>query len=214
MQVDNSQTRQARYEMVETQIRKRGIIDSRILRAFQMVPRHVFVPAGQRSTAYRDYPLPIGAGQTISQPYIVALMTAILSPSSTDRVLEIGTGSGYQTAILAELAKEVFTIERIRQLTESAGTILQELGYKNIHLFNGDGSKGIPEQAPFERIMVTACSSRLYPAWFEQLQEGGKIVLPLGDSNHQELIEGRKMGGKIQTITHGSVVFVPLVQDE
>jgi len=214
MERDTQQTRRERFEMVEAQIQKRGITDPRILQAFEKVPRHQFVPPSQRSAAYRDFPLPIGAGQTISQPYIVALMTDILNPLSTDKVLEIGTGSGYQTAILAELAQEVYSIERIPHLTERTGKLLKTLGYTQVHIYTGDGSKGLPDYAPFDRIIVTACSDHMFPAWQEQLREGGRIVLPLGDSNHQELMEGKKLAGTIQTRSHGGVVFVPLVRDE
>ena len=165
--------------MVERQLRSRGIDDPRTLRAMAKVPREKFVPNELRNSAYDDRPLPIGYGQTISQPFIVALMTQRLQPKASDRVLEIGTGSGYQAAVLSELAGEVYTIEIVRPLAQHAEVVLRELGYNNVHVKAGDGYKGWPEHAPFDGIIVTAAPDHIPQPLVEQLKEGGRMVIPV-----------------------------------
>jgi len=203
--------RLARERMVETQIKARGIKDERVLKAMLKVPRHLFVDEALRDQAYGDFPLPIGEGQTISQPYIVALMTEALELKGNERVLEVGTGSGYQTAILAELALWVYTIERFFTLLERAKKVLTELGYKNISFKLDDGTLGWKEVAPFDAIIVTAASPDIPPPLVEQLSEGGRIVIPVGDEFSQTLIKGVKKGGKLHTKALESVRFVKLV---
>jgi protein-L-isoaspartate(D-aspartate) O-methyltransferase len=203
--------RLARERMVETQIKARGIKDERVLKAMLKVPRHLFVDEALRDQAYGDFPLPIGEGQTISQPYIVALMTEALELKGIERVLEIGTGSGYQTAILAELTLWVYTIERFPTLLERAKKVLNELGYKNISFKLDDGTLGWKEAAPFDAIIVTAASPKIPPPLVEQLAEGGRIVIPVGDEFSQTLIKGVKKGGKLHTKALEPVRFVKLV---
>jgi protein-L-isoaspartate(D-aspartate) O-methyltransferase len=203
--------RLARERMVETQIKARGIKDERVLKAMLKVPRHLFVDEALRDQAYGDFPLPIGEGQTISQPYIVALMTEALELKGIERVLEIGTGSGYQTAILAELALWVYTIERFPTLLERAKKVLKELGYKNISFKLDDGTLGWKEAAPFDAIIVTAASPDIPPPLVEQLAEGGRMVIPIGDEFSQTLIKGVKKGGKLHTKALEPVRFVKLV---
>ncbi|NAZ29992.1 MAG: protein-L-isoaspartate(D-aspartate) O-methyltransferase [Caldimicrobium sp.] len=203
--------RLARERMVETQIKARGIKDERVLKAMLKVPRHLFVDEALRDQAYGDFPLPIGEGQTISQPYIVALMTEALELKGNERVLEIGTGSGYQTAILAELALWVYTIERFPTLLERAKKVLKELGYKNISFKLDDGTLGWKEAAPFDAIIVTAASPDIPPPLVEQLAEGGRMVIPIGDEFSQTLIKGVKKGGKLHTKALEPVRFVKLV---
>jgi len=203
--------RLARERMVETQIKARGIKDERVLKAMLKVPRHLFVDEALRDQAYGDFPLPIGEGQTISQPYIVALMTEALELKGIERVLEIGTGSGYQTAILAELALWVYTIERFQALLERAKKVLKELGYKNISFKLDDGTLGWKEAAPFDAIIVTAASPDIPPPLVEQLAEGGRMVIPVGDEFSQTLIKGVKKGGKLHTKALEPVRFVKLV---
>ena len=203
--------RLARERMVETQIKARGIKDERVLKAMLKVPRHLFVDEALRDQAYGDFPLPIGEGQTISQPYIVALMTEALELKGIERVLEIGTGSGYQTAILAELALWVYTIERFPTLLERAKKVLKELGYKNISFKLDDGTLGWKEAAPFDAIIVTAASPDIPPPLVEQLAEGGRMVIPVGDEFSQTLIKGVKKGGKLHTKALEPVRFVKLV---
>lgn len=202
-----------RRVMVENQLIARGISDRRVLEAFLRVPRHLFVPKEYEDLAYQDSPLPIGSGQTISQPYIVALMLELLELQKEHRVLEIGTGSGYQTALLAELASEVYSIERIPELLDEARERLRRLGYTNVFLFTGDGSKGLPEFAPYDRIIVSACAKRIYDAWIEELRDGGFIVLPLEDGRGQSLIRVRKNGEKLTIENHGGCIFVPLIEE-
>lgn len=188
--------RTARERMVETQIKARGIKDERVIQAMLKVPRHLFVEEALRDQAYGDFPLPIGEGQTISQPYIVALMTSALELKGPERVLEIGTGSGYQTAILAELVIWVYSIEKYPTLQERAKKILlKELGYKNITFKIGDGTLGWKEASPFDAIIVTAASPQIPLPLIEQLKEGGRIVIPVGDEFSQMLIKGVKKGG-------------------
>ncbi|HDL09790.1 MAG TPA: protein-L-isoaspartate(D-aspartate) O-methyltransferase [Candidatus Omnitrophica bacterium] len=200
-----------RKEMVETQIKRRGIDNPRVLRAMLNVPRHVFVPANFQKLAYSDQPLPVGEGQTISQPYMVAVMTASLDPQPHDRVLEIGTGSGYQAAILAELCREVYTVERIPQLSIRAQEIIRNLGYKNVFFKIGDGSEGWPEFAPYDKIIVTAGAPQIPQPLIQQLKLGGRMVIPVGDRLTQELklIYKHQEGVKIEDVC--GCVFVPLL---
>jgi protein-L-isoaspartate(D-aspartate) O-methyltransferase len=196
-------------EMVETQIRARGIKDERILNAMLRVDRHEFVPGEVRHLAYADRPLPIGEGQTISQPYIVGLMTDLLELTKGDRVLEVGTGSGYQAAILAELVDHVYTIEIINSLAQSAEKILKKLGYTNIDVKIGDGYLGWEEFAPFDAIIVTAAPPHIPQPLVDQLKEGGRLVIPIGDY-YQELKKITKVKGEINSQDIIPVVFVPM----
>lgn len=198
-----------RQKMVETQIKNRGVKDELVLSAMLKVERHRFVPKAYESQAYSDQPLPIGEGQTISQPYIVALMTELLELKGEERVLEVGTGSGYQAAILAELAKEVFTIEIIEPLASSAEKLLSELGYQNIEVKAGDGYLGWPEQAPFDAIIVTCAPDHIPKPLIDQLKENGRLVLPVG-AHSQELKKVVKRSGKIETTNIIPVIFVPM----
>ncbi len=200
-----------RLEMVETQIKSRGIVDERVINAMSKVPRHLFVPENVRHIAYGDHPLLIGEGQTISQRYIVALMTELLALKDTDRVLEIGTGSGYQTAILAEIAKEVYTIERFPSLSKKAMELLKELGYKNIKFLIGDGTKGWPEYAPYDAIIVTAGAPSPPQPLLDQLKDGGRLVIPCGDEFSQSLYRITKRGKKFEKEDMGGCRFVKLV---
>jgi len=202
--------KQARQNMVEYQIKGRGIKDKNVLGAMLKVPRHLFVPEEMRDLAYRDEPLPIGHGQTISQPYIVGYMTEALKLQPGDRVLEIGTGSGYQTAILAEIVSEVYTIELIPELSLRAQETLKSLGYKNIEFLTGDGSKGWPEKAPFEAILVSAAPAEVPPALMEQLKIDGRLIIPVGtDSQELVLIKRTKKGWEKTRLI--GVRFVPLI---
>jgi len=196
------------------ELRAQGIHDERVLAALGRVPRHVFVPPELLSYAYVNQPLPIGCGQTISQPYIVALSTEALALSPTDRVLEIGTGSGYQTAILAELAEEVYTVERLPELSEAARKRLSALGYTNVHFRVGDGTKGWPEKAPFDAILVTAAAPKPPKSLLDQLAEGGRMVIPTGGRTSQDLWLLRKRDGRLERIYLCPCTFVPLVGEE
>ena len=198
-----------REKMVETQIKARGVKDPRVLSALRKVERDRFVPEEYLNSAYSDQPLPIGEGQTISQPYIVALMTELLDLKDDEKVLEIGTGSGYQAAILAELAKEVYTIEIVESLASMASKRLLALGYKNIKAKAGDGYLGWPEAAPFDAIIVTAAPDHIPKPLIEQLKEGGRMVVPVGTYS-QELKKIVKRSGKIETTDVIPVVFVPM----
>jgi len=201
-----------RREMVETQLRERGILDERVLAAMGKVLRHEFVPPGVRSFAYNDGPLSIGHGQTISQPYIVALMTELLGLNQNSRVLEIGTGSGYQAAVLAELAADVFTIELVAPLARQAKETLERLGYRNIHCKTGDGYLGWPEESPFDAIIVTCAPDDVPQALLEQLREGGRLVIPIGEYGAvQELFVLEKIDGKIHRRSVTPVRFVPML---
>ena len=200
-----------RARMVEEQLAKRAIADERVLAAMRKVPRHLFVEEALRDRAYGDHPLPIGEEQTISQPYIVALMTALLELAGTEKVLEVGTGSGYQTAVLAELARRVCSIERLPRLAERARALLEGLGYDNVWIRVGGGTLGWPDEAPFDRILVTAGGPAVPPPLFQQLAEGGRMVLPLGDEANQTLTVVDKVGGEMRTRTHGECKFVKLV---
>lgn len=200
-----------RKRMVDEQLRARGISDERILSVFGKVPRHLFVDEKERDKAYSDHPLPIGYNQTISQPHMVATMTSYLSLTGKERVLEIGTGSGYQTAILSLLTCEVYTVEKIEPLAEKASSILKELGITNVHIKIGDGSLGLPNNAPYDRIIVTAGSPDIPPPLVEQLNEGGIIVIPTGARYTQELIVARKEGDELIKKIEGGCIFVPLL---
>ncbi len=201
-----------REGMVETQIKARGVKEPRVLAAMLKVERHLFVPKDLRPTAYSDQPLPIGEGQTISQPYIVALMTELLDLKGEEKILEVGTGSGYQAAILAELAKEVYTIEIIEKLATSAERLLFDLGYKNIKVKAGDGYLGWPEAAPFDAIIVTCAPDHIPKPLMDQLKEGGRMVIPVGELT-QELKKIVKRGGKLETTNVIPVIFVPMTGD-
>lgn len=200
-----------RRRMVNDQIRGRGIRDSRVLEAFYTVPRHVFVPLGLRDSAYRDSPLPIGEKQTISQPYMVASMTEAAAIKPTDRVLEIGTGSGYQTAILAELAELVFTIERIAELSKRAREILSKLDYTNIHFRTGDGTLGWESEAPFDAIIVTAGAPRIPPPLTDQLSSGGRLVIPVEEELSQVLYVVTRADAELHKERRERCTFVPLI---
>jgi protein-L-isoaspartate(D-aspartate) O-methyltransferase len=200
-----------RAEMIEKQVRRRGVTDPAVLAAMQAVPRHEFVPEEIRSNAYVDAPFPIGGGQTISQPYIVAAMTAALRLRAIDRVLEIGTGCGYQAAVLACLAKDVFTIERRPELASSASARLARLGYSNAHVHCGDGTLGLPEFAPFDAILVAAAAPAIPRPLLAQLAEGGRMIVPVGDAEHQELQLIEKHGDAFPTKMLEACRFVPLV---
>jgi protein-L-isoaspartate(D-aspartate) O-methyltransferase len=200
-----------RLEMIEKQLRRRGISDAAVLAAMKAVPRHEFVPQELRSRAYEDVPLPIGGGQTISQPYIVAAMTAALRLQPGDRVLEIGTGCGYQAAVLSRLAKEVFTIERRPELASAASAKLARLGYANAHVHCGDGTLGLAEFAPFHAILVAAAAPAVPKPLLAQLAEGGRMILPVGDAEHQELQLIERRGDAFPTKMLEGCRFVPLV---
>ncbi|MCK5534420.1 protein-L-isoaspartate(D-aspartate) O-methyltransferase [bacterium] len=203
---------QARKEMIETQIKRRGIKDQRVLEAMFKVKRHKFVPQSEQKLAYEDYPLPIGKEQTISQPYIVALMTELLQLEGKEKVLEIGTGSGYQAAILAELANEVYTIEILEPLAINAEKVLRELDYSNVTVKCGDGYLGWEEYAPFDSIIVTCAPPYIPQPLIDQLAEGGKMVIPVG-IHYQELKLLKKIKGKIKTTNIIPVRFVPMTRE-
>ena len=201
-----------RDKMVEHQIERRGIDDARVLQALRDVKRHLFVPPGEMDSAYEDHPLSIGHGQTISQPYIVALMTEAIEPQPTDRVLEIGTGSGYQAAVLSKLVKEVYSIEIVEPLGLAAAKRLKELGYDNVTVRVGDGYKGWPEKAPFDAIVVTAAPPEIPQALVDQLAEGGSMVLPVGTAFQELMLVEKKKGGEITKRVITAVRFVPMVK--
>ena len=211
--LDPDDMRLKRERMVMEQIVRRGVSDSRVLAAIRKVPRHWFVPQEYRDEAYDDIPLPIGYEQTISQPYIVAYMTEILRLSENDRVLEIGTGSGYQTAVLAALARDVYSVEIVKPLAMEAQKQFQALGLRNIHCRIGNGWSGWLEEAPFDQVIVTAAAYEIPNALVEQLQEGGRMVIPVGRQT-QELIEGEKKHGILQKTRKIPVRFVPLINPE
>jgi protein-L-isoaspartate(D-aspartate) O-methyltransferase len=200
---------QYRLRMVETQIERRHIMDRQVLEAMRTVPRHLFVPREYRAEAYRDGPLPIGKGQTISQPYIVAIMTELLAIDSTSKVLEIGTGSGYQAAVLAEISDSVYTIEIIPELAQRADRLLDSLGYVDIHVKAGDGYLGWPEAAPFDAIIVTAAAPRIPEPLVEQLKMGGRMVIPVGDFTQELMLLTKSDDGVVEKSII-PVRFVPM----
>lgn len=203
---------QKRQTMIEKDIKGRGISDQNVINAMAKVPRHLLVDEHLRNRAYEDYPLPIGEGQTISQPYVVAYMTESLRLKPTDRVLEIGTGSGYQAAVLAEIVKEVFTIEIRKDLADKAEKRLKELGYKNIRVKYGDGYFGWEEYAPFDAIMITAAANHIPPPLIKQLKEGGRLILPLGSTVFfQTLTLVTKKKGELDVVQLIPVSFVPMI---
>lgn len=202
----------ARRRMVESQLRLRGIVDQRVLDAMGKVPRHEFVPERYRRDAYEDHPLPIGEEQTISQPYIVAIMLESLAVKPEEKVLEVGTGSGYATALLAELSGEVVSIERHRRLAEQARNVLDDLGYKNVRVIAGDGSRGFAEAAPYNAILVSAAAEELPYAVVEQLAEGGRMIIPVGRGDAQQLQLIRRQNGEAWTTLRELCRFVPLVE--
>lgn len=212
--VPASETYEAQREnMVRTQIAARGVTGTATLRAMRTVPRHLFVPPNLVGSAYEDGPLPIGYGQTISQPYIVALMTELIKPNANQKVLEIGSGSGYQAAVLAEIVRQVYTIEIIPNLGNAARSRLQKQGYRNVHVRIADGYHGWPEQAPFDAIVVTAATDYIPPPLIRQLKDGGRMVIPVGAPFLvQTLMLVEKDGGNIKTTSLMPVRFVPFVR--
>jgi protein-L-isoaspartate(D-aspartate) O-methyltransferase len=203
----------ARQLMVDSQLRARGMSDPRVLDAMLRVPRHEFVPEPYRAQAYEDHPLPIGDDQTISQPYIVALMLESLQLTPHDKVLEVGTGSGYVTALLAELAAKVFSIERHPALADGARDVLAGLGYANVQVFTGDGTLGLPAAAPFDAILVSAAAPAVPSALLTQLREGGRMIIPVGYSDDQQLQFIRMINGEPVIQRREPVRFVPLIPD-
>jgi protein-L-isoaspartate(D-aspartate) O-methyltransferase len=199
-----------RQRMVQQQLKARGINDGRVLAAMAKVAREEFVPPNSRTESYEDGPLQIGYGQTISQPYIVAFMTEQLQPKRNDRVLEVGTGSGYQAAILAELVAEVYTIEIIEPLAKNSEATLQRLGYKNVHVKAGDGYKGWPEHAPFDAVTVTCAPDHIPQPLVDQLKDGGRMIIPVGGFGDQELYLLEKKNGEMQRRAVLPVRFVPM----
>lgn len=206
--------KELRQLMVDVQLVSRGIKDKRVLAAFMNVPRHEFLPADMKSSAYEDCPLPIGNGQTISQPYMVALMSEILALKGTERVLEIGTGSGYQAAILSELAREVYSVERIEKLAHAAEENLKRLGYFNVHIHVCDGSLGLSAFAPYDGIIVTAGAPRIPASLIKQLKEGGRLVIPVGGNFSQVLTVAEKKKEESCVNEVCGCIFVPLIGEE
>jgi protein-L-isoaspartate(D-aspartate) O-methyltransferase len=200
-----------RRMMIETQIRKRGVSSPRVLEAMAAVPRHEFVPAKFRKEAYADKPLAIGEGQTISQPYMVAAMTEALDLTGYERVLEIGTGSGYQAAVLSLLVPQVITVESHTSLALAAQERLTNLGYTNVHVHNGDGSAGFLDSAPYDAILVTAGAPEIPRAFASQLREGGRLIIPVGDRDNQELVRAQMESGKLKSRALFNCKFVLLL---
>ena len=212
--VADDPVRIGRERMVSEQMERRGIRNPDLLRVLRLTPRHLFVPERVRSMAYEDHPLPIGFGATISQPYIVALMTELLAPAKNQRVLEIGTGSGYQAAVLGQLVREVFSMEIVPELAQSAAKTLHELGYTNVTVRQGDGYRGWPERAPFDGIILTAAPAEIPQTLVSQLAKGGRLVAPEGPLGDQELVlVEKKADGTLQRKTFGPVSFVPMKPD-
>jgi protein-L-isoaspartate(D-aspartate) O-methyltransferase len=208
---DDGRYTRERERMVEEQLASRGVTDPRVLAALRGVPRHLFVQEALRERAYGDHPLPIGEEQTISQPFIVGLMSSLLDLTGQEKVLEIGTGSGYQTAVLAELARRVCSIERLPRLAERARATLEALGYDNVWVRVGNGTLGWPDQAPVDRIIVTAGGPAVPPPLVQQLVEGGRMVVPVGSADNQVLTIVENVGGEIRQRTQGECRFVKLV---
>ena len=198
--------------MVREQIESRGIRNAEVLRAMRSVPRHRFVPPEAQASAYGDHPVPIGYGQTISQPYIVALMTELLEPSKQHRVLEIGTGSAYQAAVLSPLVGRLYTIEIVPELALSATALLASLGYKNVTVRSGDGYRGWPEHAPFDRIILTAAPPEIPQALIDQLKPGGRLVAPVGGQSQELVVLEKAKDGKVTRRSVAAVRFVPMVK--
>ena len=209
--LDSNEFAPLRAEMIERQLCRRGFKDQAVISAMLAVPRHRFVPVELQAQAYQDVPLPIGSGQTISQPYIVAAMTAALHLKPSDRVLEIGTGCGYQAAILSKLAQEVVTIESRPELASAASERLAQLGFSNVHVHCGDGTLGLPEFAPFDAILVAAAAPSIPQPLLAQLGQGGRMIIPVGDSDSQELQLIEKHDGAIVKKTLDGCRFVPLI---
>ncbi len=205
--------KEKRQEMVERQLKARNITDEQVLDAMAEIPRHKFVPPEAQDQAYADHPLSIGHGQTISQPYVVALMCQLLKLTGDEKVLDVGTGSGYQTAVLSHLAEEVIGIELIPELAESAQKTLDELNYSNVKIITGDGRKGAPDYAPFDGIKSAAASKKVPKAWKEQLKIGGRIVYPAGSGWGQNIVRLTKTKKGLSKKTSIGVVFVPLVKN-
>jgi len=205
---------QQRAEMVASQLRRRGIRDQRVLDAIERVPRHLFVPYEYRLQAYEDHPIPIGENQTISQPFIIAVSLEALALAGGESVLEVGTGSGYQTAVLALLARMVYSVERYSTLAQGAESLLAQLGFDNVRLVTGDGSHGLREYAPFDAILVSAAAPSLPKSLLEQLSEGGRLVIPVGPPHAQELQLVRKQEGRLGVEVLEGCRFVPLVGSE
>jgi len=203
-----------RQRMVEQQLKPRGVKDEPVLAAMAKVPREEFIPLDARADAYEDGPLPIGYDQTISQPYVVAFMTEQLRPKQNDRVLEIGSGSGYQAAILAELMAEVYTVEIVPPLGKTAEATLKRLGYKNVHIKVGDGYKGWPEEAPFDAIIVTCAPEKVPQPLVDQLEEGGRMVIPVGERFAQQLHLFEKKHGQLKESVTLPVRFVPMLRSK
>jgi protein-L-isoaspartate(D-aspartate) O-methyltransferase len=203
-----------RQRMVRQQIEARGVKDARVLEAMRRVPRHRFVPDGMQALAYEDHPLPIGHDQTISQPFIVAWMTEALAATPQSRVLEIGTGSGYQAAVLGEIAAEVYTIEIVEPLARRSRVVLAELGYRTVHVRHGDGYKGWPDKAPFDAIMVTAAPEEVPPPLIEQLAMGGRLVIPVGGRGMQQMTVITKTPAGLHREERMPVRFVPFTRDD
>jgi protein-L-isoaspartate(D-aspartate) O-methyltransferase len=197
--------------MVEVQLMARGISDKRLLEVMEKIPRHLFVPDNIKEYAYDDSALPIGEGQTISQPYMVTIMTELLELKGTEKVLEVGTGSGYQAAILSSLCKKVISVERIKPLADKSAKLLAELGYNNVEVVVGDGTEGYEPESPYDGIIVTAACPDIPDPLIRQLKEGGRLILPVGERYSQTLIIVRKEGGKIETEQSIGCVFVPLI---
>lgn len=199
-----------RHRMVDLQLAARDIRDERVLDVMRRIPRHQFVPESQRESAYADWPLQIGAGQTISQPYIVGLMTQLAKPHPESRALDVGTGSGYQAAVLAELCREVYSIEIIEPLAMEARLRLAELGYRNVEVRCGDGYRGWPEHAPFDLIILAAAPAHIPEALVEQLAPGGRLVLPVGDRSQELVVVEKQLDGTPRQWTEIGVMFVPM----
>ncbi len=211
---DDERLARLRERMVREQIEARGVRDPRVLDAMRRVPRHLFVPAEYRDAAYSDGPLPIGYGQTISQPFIVAYMTALLHLKGDEKVLEIGTGSGYQAAVLAHLAHEVHTVERIPALADRAEALLRRLGLTNVTVHRGDGTLGLPAYAPYDAILVTAAAPKVPQSLLDQLADGGRLVIPVGGHGLQHLERWTRLGEEFRRQVLDAVAFVPLIGEE